>query len=248
MYTPAPKIEPEPMDNQYVETDFAPSGAVFNKQFITSVSFPGRDQLKFVLNSLPPGAWVAEGYLTWVRGNFYSEPSDIDVFFTNLSELKNYKLFLTKNGYNSTESPFGCINLVKSGHKTIQLIVKKFNDVNHILDSFDFTICQLALNKNEAVSGQTTLSDIDKKIINIHRWSETPGHTMKRIFKYMDKGFNPNKTTIQTIWIKGCSTVLSNPPKLKSFENAPLKAKPTKSETVLTLEDHIKKVNGRKLK
>lgn len=71
----------------------------------------------------------------------------------------------------------------------IQLIKQYwFTGADHVIDSFDFTICQIAFGRNLITWNSVTSKDIDNKVLRIHR-IQWPVNTLRRMAKYINKGY-----------------------------------------------------------
>jgi hypothetical protein len=80
------------------------------------------------------------------------------------------------------------LTLIFSNTIVIQVILKKFRDISHILDSFDLAPCKIALSNGRIFVARTWIHAIKHMsfYVNFHRWNNA---SVSRIFKYYSKGF-----------------------------------------------------------
>ncbi len=82
--------------------------------------------------------------------------------------------------------------------KKVQLIRKNyFKSALDVIDHFDFTICQLATDGYEVVSGAKTFEHIKEKRIEPVR--ETNRGIVKRLIKYISYGYKPDPRLVSNI-------------------------------------------------
>jgi len=126
--------------------------------------------------------------------------SDFDFFFLenkhteNLFEAGN---LLTKNKFKKVVENQFAQTWVKNDFK-IQLILNKYKDIEAILDSFDFTICQFALHMGILHSGEYSLWDLGRRRLVPHKITY-PLASMRRVIKYAQQGLYVCEGCIQTI-------------------------------------------------
>src|SRR5579864_7750018 len=90
-------------------------------------------------------AWLAGGSLLRLLTNENINAGDFDIYFPYLVAMQNYKndvmachfTFLEEDGYISTWS---------KGDVKVQVIKKMYPKMDYVLNSFDYTICQLLYN------------------------------------------------------------------------------------------------------
>ena len=134
------------------------------------------------------GPWVAGGVLRRLISGEKDIDSDIDVFFANFQQLEAFKDGLRKadcelkreNEYNSTWL---------MGELEVQLIhIKFYKSPAELLDSFDFTLCQLATDGKTLWCAPYALWDIGRKRLVLHRLTYAVA-SVRRLLKYGAQGF-----------------------------------------------------------
>ena len=82
--------------------------------------------------------------------------------------------------------------------KKVQLIRKNyFKSASDVIDHFDFTICQLATDGYEVVSGDKTFEHIKEK--RIVPFKNPNRAIVKRLIKYISYGYNPDPKLMSDI-------------------------------------------------
>lgn len=189
---------------------------------------PNNDGLLHLTGALPPGAIIAGGYVTSTIGGTQLA-TDIDIFFTGSDAFKStYNLiqdaqrdpesnpalygYSTKTPLESTFKLSNDIRFIKFTHPSpdrlpIQLIkMYWFSNAQHVIDSFDFTVCQFAIESNMLVYNPLSMIDLFTKKLQIHK-SQTPGMMLRRLIKYTNKGYfaSPNVLLEIAESIKKCN-------------------------------------------
>jgi hypothetical protein len=145
-----------------------------------------------VITSLPPGAIVAGGYVLGLMINKISEAKDIDVFFKNEEAFLETTDILQKNGYKKSE-PESTISFADTFHKPGKLKIQLvrtlwFNSAEHVIDTFDFTVCQFAIESGFLIFNPMSVIDASKKQLVLNRLN-FPKFVKKRMEKYTLKGY-----------------------------------------------------------
>lgn len=166
--------------------------------------------LETMARVLPEGAVIAGGA---VASAMLGEDiaTDIDIFFTNsLSFEETYQMidnvtvdtedawifkdYKCDKTLDEIKKDWQEIRHVKFTHpdptrKPIQLIkMLWYNDASHVIDSFDFTVCQFALQDEFIIYNSMGMVDLLKKRINIHKL-QYPATSLRRLIKYTSKGY-----------------------------------------------------------
>lgn len=164
--------------------------------------------LENLVEFLPDGAILAGGFLT----NLLLEEDrfkDIDVFFTSEKAFEEMISFLQQtpefhkgngswafSGYTLK----GDIDLDNLGetrfivfeHPTrpaLQLLrMVWYDSAEHVIDTFDLTIVQFAVDSTGLTYNPASFLDLSRKRIVLHRM-QFPASTLRRLIKYADKGF-----------------------------------------------------------
>lgn len=144
------------------------------------------------------GIWIAGGAIRqWFVGN--EKSTDIDVFGKTQESLDT---FVTNNLK-------GCRlltyreNLRSYDYKgtMVQIITYDFyENVEALLDSFDFNVCQFAYDGKEVYSTVSAITSVLRNHLGVHKI--TPplvADSLRRAFKYQEKGYKPCLGTIQKL-------------------------------------------------
>ena len=141
------------------------------------------------------------------------EIMDYDLFFTKASAVENVKSILlghtnqclTHEWKMVFECPRGELYTFKnnSGDK-IQLITKRYyTSIAELIASFDITACCCAYDGKYIVSNRRFVSDVTNKRIYLNT-VEYPAATIKRIAKYVQKGYMlPSTTALEYVMMVG---------------------------------------------
>lgn len=144
-----------------------------------------------------------------VMGETVVDKSDFDLFFQNPEDFKGFLDYLKKryavkesreNQFNTelkidldfapkSDDPLKQVTDIRE--VKLQLItVSYYSDMDAVLDSFDFTICQCGYEplKNILTFGPTALYDIARKRLMINKITY-PVASLRRILKYTSQGF-----------------------------------------------------------
>lgn len=149
---------------------------------------------KLILDDLPHGCWIAGGSLRNYFTGLSSTASDIDIFFEN-QQTFDVVLEYMKNTLEG---------VVKYENERVTRIVvdkyKRFDLVKHLypegpqscIDSFDFTVSMLAVDKTKFYHGETTFIDLSKRQIMLNEYckNQHPLSTLARVIKYVKKGYH----------------------------------------------------------
>ncbi len=165
-------------------------------------------RLEKIIPFLPEGAWIAGGFLRSIIAGEDDTDGDIDFFFQNddafnkmLSMVKNPETREIKNVFGYYIIPeyeegidelrvITCKSEVM--HRPDIQLVKLFwyESPEHVIDGFDFTVCQLATDGKRLYYNPLSFDDIRSKAIRVHR-SNIDGIVMlNRIIKYSNKGYS----------------------------------------------------------
>lgn len=149
-----------------------------------------------ILSALPPlsseGPWLAGGALR--RTLLRQEPdSDFDFFFRDAEQLSKFQSELEARGLRKvreTEHHLHYRGMVDGNvPRDIQLIrFAHYADAAAVIDSFDFTICQMAFDGLTLSVGSYTLWDLGRKRLALHKIT-FPVSSMRRVLKYATQGF-----------------------------------------------------------
>lgn len=152
--------------------------------------------LSKVLSALPPmrpdGPWLAGGSLR--RTLLRQEPeSDFDFFFRDAEQLDEFRKDVEAAGLIKVRETAHHVHyrgrLDGSIERDVQLIRFAFYaNPEAVIDSFDFTICQMASDGEKLFLGEHTLWDLGRKRLAVHKIT-FPVSSMRRMLKYAKQGF-----------------------------------------------------------
>lgn len=113
----------------------------------------------------PNGPWLGGGSL---RKTLLGKEvdTDYDFFFKDEEQKKTFEETLISKGYTQSKKTNHHTEYLK-GIVKVQLIhFKYYSNIEEMLDSFDYTICQLAYDGQKLYAGDHTLWDIGRKKIS----------------------------------------------------------------------------------
>lgn len=149
-----------------------------------------------VLAALPSltagGPWLAGGALR--RSLLRQEPdSDFDFFFRDADQLEEFRKDLEFSGLVKVRETVHHIHyrgrLAGALERDVQLIRFAFYaDAQAVIDSFDFTICQIAFDGHKMFVGEHTLWDLARKRLAVNKIT-FPVSSTRRMLKYAAQGF-----------------------------------------------------------
>lgn len=141
------------------------------------------------MNLVTDVSWLAGGA---IRSAIAKEPiSDYDMFFRSSIAAANTRIALENKGFEIIfKCPEGKLTTYKSGDMKVQCITENYyTDMHELIDSFDITACRYSMDGSDRVlTSYSAIRDTLKKRINLHS-IEYPVATMKRIAKYVSKGY-----------------------------------------------------------
>lgn len=163
--------------------------------------------LAAILKGLPSlgssGPWIAGGALR--RTLLGKEPdSDFDFFFRNADQLTAFCADLEARGFTKVRETIHHVHYKgKAGDSAIDRDVQCirfafYETAQAVIDSFDYTICQLAFDGETVTLGDFTLWDLGRRRLAIHKITY-PVATMRRMLKYTTQGFTACAGCMATI-------------------------------------------------
>lgn len=161
------------------------------------------------------GPWIAGGALRQcITNNPLS--TDIDVFFASEEQRLTITRALstnpraTKAFTTTTAETWTVKTTIDETEKTVKIqlvFIDYYPTVEALIDTFDFTMCQIATTDIQTcVVGPFTLMDITKNRLMVHRITY-PISTLRRLLKYSKQGFTVCDTTLGTL----ATAVADNP-------------------------------------
>lgn len=150
------------------------------------ISQIGKENLLYPLPELNlENVFIAGGAL---RSSLLNERySDIDIFSTENKYLDEFQETLSEWElvYDAEK-----LKTLKKGNDKIQLIYREYESIEVCLDSFDFTICQFAMNDKGLYCNPESLIHLFRKRLVVHKINpEWAYDTLRRMQKYIKAGF-----------------------------------------------------------
>lgn len=176
------------------------------------ISNPEDSELYYVVDCLqaigikinPKGPWIAGGaILRTFLGQ--SLDTDIDLFFVNQGQydeayekMKKNALFITESEFSSTFKTLVEHKGVEKEHK-VQLVKFVYSEkASGIIGVFDINVCEMAFDGKRIIVPEESLEGIKSKRMKIHVDRITyPTHTLKRVMKYVSRGFAIDEKNVQ---------------------------------------------------
>jgi hypothetical protein len=151
------------------------------------------DELKAIKNMLGNGVWIAGGA---IRKTILGEAlnTDVDFFFGSSEILEKFKAEIIDYGAElqhktDHQETYVYNSSALEGEVKLQLVkIDYYKDVESLLNSFDFTICQFAYDGENLYCGKYSLWDLSRKRLAIHKITYAIP-SMRRIIKYSKQGF-----------------------------------------------------------
>ena len=168
--------------------------------------------LDYLIENLPYGAHVGGGFLSSLIQKKPERAGDVDIFFSEPSAFETVLKMLRSpsnvllSGYDAVLNDAQIANketaVVKfeaTGKIPIQLIkIIWHTDAAHVIDLFDFTVCQFVTEGDELIFNPAGLIDLLNNQIVIHR-IEVHMDLLYRLTKYLKKGFEAPAFTLDRI-------------------------------------------------
>lgn len=209
--------------------------------------------LENLARELPDDAWISGGALCsllsfGLSGGVYNKRNDpfefegdIDVFFGNelafretLLDFLEHKPNSAYEGYRletdmamlepPNNVPFVTLVSENPNRPKIQLIkIVWYTSADHVIDSFDFTAVQFAMDRHNLYYNPVSLVDICGKHLVIHRMRD-PLSALRRMVKYASKGFGVSNATFAKLTeeekaqLHGNSSTLGAEPAWSAYE------------------------------
>ena len=151
-------------------------------------------------------AWVAGGA---VRDYFMQvKPTDYDLFFPSSEDYNKCKTFFESNGATKVWESKNGLKMDYKGN-VFDLVKRFYNSAADVIQNFDFTVSMFITDGRSLWGGDSSFKDLDGRNLVIHKVTN-PDSTIKRVFKYFDKGFSISKYQIQKLANQVKKTTSSN--------------------------------------
>lgn len=158
------------------------------KDSLVGVYITGEEKLFESIKDLPlsKDAYIAGGA---VRSLFSDDTvQDIDVFFTSQEAFDRFKKKIESKGFKSRHKNDFNETFYKKDLK-VQLIKHAFLSAQEMIETFDFTICQMAYDGEAFLLNAFSLYDLARKKLVPARISFAAS-TLRRIIKYTKRGYH----------------------------------------------------------
>mgnify|MGYP006921366395 CR=1 FL=1 len=162
-----------------------------------------------VLNAVRNGAWCAGGA---IRRTLIKQPlsSDFDFFFRSAEQLADWEKALpsTLSLVRETEHHKHWKGTIGESAIPVEIQAIRFRyyeSAADVIDSFDYTITQFALDGDKLVTTPEALWDLGRKKLAIHKVTY-PVATMRRMLKYATQGFTACGGCMATLLRETAST------------------------------------------
>lgn len=144
--------------------------------------------------------WIAGGCLRdFCRGK---RPVDIDLFFPSEEDyLKVKKHLVEERGFEvkfENDNADKMVGEYNGLNLRIDLVKRWFKSPEDTIDAFDFTVAQAALDRENFYCSEEFLFDMMARRLVVHKLP-FPVSSMRRIPKYLKKGFTVCKGTMQDL-------------------------------------------------
>lgn len=184
-------------------------------------------RLEKIIPYIPKDAWIAGGFLRSIIAAEDDSDGDIDFFFhteesfsRTMDLIKHPSFYGAEKVFNYYRIPeydninelriIDCESLV-AFRPNIQLVrLYWFNSPEHVIDSFDFTVCQLITDGKTLWFNPQAFEDIKTKTLRQHRETGDAIAILNRILKYQSKGYKISQNAFD-IAEKNAIKTLSSP-------------------------------------
>lgn len=164
-------------------------------------------RLEKIAQILPKDAYIAGGFLRAMIAGEDELGGDVDFFFhTEVAFDKTLEMIRNPSSVKDGKKVFNYYSLpeqetikklrivnaesVAQFRPDLQLVrLFWFDSPQHVIDSFDFTVCQFATDGTTLWFGPKSFEDIETKTIRWHRETGDGINALNRIIKYQQKGY-----------------------------------------------------------
>jgi hypothetical protein len=190
-------------------------------------------RLDKILPCLEDKVWIAGGFLRAMIAGEDDRNGDIDFFFgDDPSWSITYNMLLKPN---EIQKPaFGYYSMPQYDISWKKLRVMDFNsEIPYrpniqlvkmvwydtpvdVIDSFDLSVCQIAIDKHNIYYAPTAFEDIKSKTIRVHRNTGSSLTLLNRLLKYEAKGYNVEADMFNRVEEEAIE-VLNDPAKINEY-------------------------------
>ena len=135
--------------------------------------------------SLSKNVWIAGGA---IRSSLLGERySDIDIFGKSKEDLNTFAT--TLNGFKLVYDS-ETLKTYRKGNEKVQLIYRDYDSIESCIESFDYTICQFAMNDEGLFCNPDSLIHLFRKRLVVNEINpEWAADSLRRMQKYIKAGF-----------------------------------------------------------
>jgi len=184
-----------------IETITREQGEIFMPQAVNCIDFFSKKFFKKFDEELNNNTWIAGGAIR----DYFSEgyiSKDVDFFCTDRKTMaKLIILFRNEFQYKHyliTRNAVKGFGFIYGKKIDIDIVKKPFQNPTLTIDAFDFTVCCFAVNSNNFYYHKSSIFDLIRKRLVIHKLPH-PVDTLKRLNKYIGKGFKACNGTLLTL-------------------------------------------------
>ena len=160
-------------------------------------------------NTSEQGPWIAGGA---IRRTIINKPleSDFDFFFKDEEQMRQFCIEMGNIGFIETASNehnktfAGTVD--KKNILVQAIIIRYYNTIEDVLDSFDFTITQFGYDGINLYCGDYSLFDLKRNKLSLHKLTYGVS-TVRRMIKYTKQGF----TACQGTFVDILTNIVNNP-------------------------------------
>lgn len=190
------------------------NAVVFLERFLEIDSLEMFEVLEELPSLSAEGPWLAGGAIRRTLIGMELE-SDFDFFFKTQEQLGKFRKEIESKGankINDNEHAETYMKRIAGKDRLIQLVkMDYYETAEALLDSFDFSITQLAYDGTDLVFGKYTLWDLPRKKLTLHKLTYGVA-SMRRLIKYTQQGFTACAGTMRSI----LEAVVANPDVIQS--------------------------------
>lgn len=170
-------------------------------QAVNCIDYFRKRLLTHLSEELNKKVWIAGGAIR----DYFTDGTvskDIDFFCVDRSSMAELiKVLRNKvefKHYMITRNAIKGYGFIYGKKVLIDIVKKPFTDATSCIDAFDFTVCQFALNYETFFYHKSAIFDLIRKRLVVHAMP-APVDSMKRLQKYVKKGFTACNGTLLTI-------------------------------------------------
>lgn len=167
------------------------------------IKLEGRDAFKAIIDRhasrvrVPRGGYIAGGcFKDWLAGK---RPKGVDVFFRSAEDFDRALLDMSmerKMVYQGERAV--AFEPARYGDPHIELIRYGFGEPQEVLETFDFTVCQMSWEDGEVFCSPTFFEDLTARRLHVDAMPAPVG-TYLRMLRYCGYGFRPDAETAKRV-------------------------------------------------